>query len=90
MQSNKTKALERIITSFGSLNSLTKVIIKYGTQAFLALFALGAILVAYNHISLNTNAHYEFIATSIVNSSFTIFAEAIIGGLIIDFIFKKT
>lgn len=90
MQSNKTNGVERILTSFDSLNSLPKTIIKFGTQTFLALFALGSLLVAYNHISLHCNPHFEFIATSLVNSSFTIFAEAIIGGLIIDFIFKKS
>lgn len=89
MQSNITKGIERIFTSFDSLNSLTKTMLKYGTQAFLALFALGALLVAYNHTSLNFDSYFEFIATSMVKSSFIILAEVIIGGLLIDFMFKK-
>jgi hypothetical protein len=90
MQSNKTNGVEKILTSFDSLNTLPKIIIKFGTQTFLALFALGSFLVAYNHLILNCNPNYEFIATSLVHSSFTIFAEVIIGALVIDFIFKKT
>lgn len=90
MQSNLTKGIERIFTSFDSLNSLTKTMIKYGIQTFFALFALGVFLVAYTHTSLNGDSYFEFIATSIVKSSFTILAEVIIGGLIIDFIFKKS
>lgn len=89
MQSNKASTIEKIFTSFNKIDKLPKAIIKYGTQAFLLLFAVGTLLVVLNRTMFNFDYYREFIATSVVKASFTILAEAVIGGLIIDYVFKK-
>lgn len=89
MQSNLTKHLQKIFSAFDKIDRLPKAIIKYGAHAFLVLFAIGTTLVVYNHTKLNYDPYYEFIAISVVKASFTILAEAVIGGLLIDFVFKK-
>jgi len=89
MQSNLAKSIERIFSAFSKLDKLPKAIIKYGAIAFLAIFGLGTLLVVLNHTGGKYDPHSEFIATSVVKSSFTILAEAVIGGLLMDYIFKK-
>lgn len=89
MQSNISKNIEKIYSEFSKLSKYPKALIKYGSQAFLALFALGTLLVVLNHTALNYDAYFEFIAESIIKSSFTILAEAYIGALIIDYVMRK-
>lgn len=89
MQFNLEKNLKRIFSALGNIDRFPRLVIKYGTQAFLLLFALGTLLVVLNHTSVSRNYYDEYIATTIIKTSFTILAEAIIGGLIIDFVFKK-
>lgn len=89
MQSNNSKKIEKIFTAFGKIGKYPKAIIKYGTQVFLALFATGTFLVVMNRIVYNFDPYFEFVATSLIKASFTIFAEVIIGGLIIDYVFRK-
>jgi len=86
MQSNLAKKLEKIFEAFRKIGKLPRNIMKYGAHAFLALFILGTIMVVYNRTVLNYDLYLEFIATSIIKSSFTILAETIIGGLIVDFV----
>lgn len=86
---NLSKGFQRIFSEFSKLGSLPKGIIKYGTQAFLALFFIGTVLVVYNRMQVNFDAYFEFVATSLIKQSFTVLAEVIIGALVIDFIFKK-
>jgi hypothetical protein len=78
-----------MFSEFGKVNSISKAIIKYGTMAFFFLLALGTAFIAINHTILNNNMYYEFVANSIIRTSFIIFAEAVIGGLLIDYISKK-
>lgn len=90
MQSNLIRQhIEKIFAEFNKLNKFPKAIIKYGIQAFFALFILGTLLVALNHSALDYDFYLELIATTIVKSSFTILAEVVIGGLLIDFVLKK-
>lgn len=88
MQSNLVKKLEKIFEAFGKMGNLPKSIIRYGAHAFLALFIIGTVMVVYNHVT-NYDLYLEFIAKTIIKSSFTILAETVIGGLIIDFVFGK-
>jgi len=90
MQSNLTKYIQKVFLAFDKLDKFPKAIIKYGLRVFLALFAIGTALVVLNHTALDYDSYFEFIALSIVKSSFTILAEAVIGGLLIDFVFKKS
>ena len=89
MQSNLARKLEKIFEAFGKIGKLPRNIIKYGAHAFLALFIIGTIMVVYNRTVLNYDLYLEFIATSIIKTSFTVLAETTVGGLVIDFIFGE-
>lgn len=89
MQTNLSKKIEKLFSRFSEMGTLSKAIIKYGSLAFLIIFAVGTMMVVFNRTVFNYNDYYEFIATSVIKSSFTILAEAIIGGLLIDYIFSK-
>lgn len=89
MQTNLSKKVEKIFHRFDEVNSLAKAIIKYGSLAFLFIFTLGTALVVYNRVALNYDEYVEFIATSFIKSSFTILAESVIGGLLMDYFFNK-
>ena len=89
MQFNLSKSIRKIYTAFINLGKLPKYIIKYGSLVFLILFAAGTFLFVYNRAVLNYEPYFEFIATSIIKTSFTILAEAVVGGLLIDYIIGK-
>ncbi len=89
MQTNISKGFEKIFCELNKLNAFTKTVIKHGAQIFLALLALGTLLIVYNHTVHGLDSYFEFISTSIIKSSFVILAEVVIGGLLIDYIFKK-
>jgi hypothetical protein len=86
---NINKNIEKIFSEFYKLNPFTKTVIKRGTQICLTLLILGTVLIFLNHTQFNYDLNYEFIATSIVKNSFTILAEVVIGGLLIDYVFNK-
>ena len=83
-----TDLTKRIYSAIKNVDKLPRLIIKYGALFFLFLFALGTGMVIYNRIHLNYDPYFEFIATSVIKTSFTVLAEAVIGGLLIDYIFK--
>ncbi len=89
MYLNLTKNLEKIFSEFNSLNKNSKSLIKYGSIISLLLLALGAIFLVLNNSLFNYDYHFELIARTIIKSSFTIFAEVIIGGLLIDYLLKR-
>jgi ABC-type Co2+ transport system permease subunit len=89
MQMDQEKKLKKFLTAFDSIGKLPRNIIKYGLHIFLVLFALGTAIVVYSRVALGYEPYFEFIAMSIVKTSFTILAEAIIGGLLIDYVFKS-
>ena len=89
MQTNLTKNIEKIFTAFGKMGKLPKALIKYGCYVFFGIFTIGTILVLLNNTLLPYNSYYDMVAKAIVTTSFTIAAEAIIGGLVMDFVFKE-
>mgnify|MGYP000126449233 CR=1 FL=1 len=89
MQSNLAKKIEKMLSAFSKIDKLPKAIIKHGSRISLLLLALGTFMIVYNHNAINYDAYFEFIAQCIVKNSFIVLAEAIIGGLVIDFVFKK-
>jgi len=89
MYSNISKKLEMIFTSFEKLNKITKSIIKYGTLISICLLLIGTILIVTNGSSGNFDINLYFAATSLVKVSFTLLAEAIIGGILVDYISSK-
>lgn len=89
MQSNIAKSIKRIISQFVKLERIPKALLKYGSQVFLALLAIGTLLVILSRSVLGYDSYFEFVALNIVKSSFTVFAEVVIGALVMDFVFKK-
>ena len=90
MQQNILKNFEKIYSEFSKLNKWTKKMILLGMHISLAIFALGTFLVVFNRVVLHYDSYFEFVATSVVRSSFTILAEIIIGCLLVDYVFNKS
>lgn len=89
MQSNLLKNIEKILTAFGNISKLPKALIKYGCYIFFTLLTIGSVLVLLNNTLLPYDSYLDMVSKAIVITSFTLFAEAIIGGLAMDFIFNK-
>lgn len=89
MNTNLSKHFVKIYTAFSGLGNISKAAIKYGIWVFLLIFAVGTFMVVYNRIVLAYDPQFEFIATSLVRTSFVVLAEAIIGALALDYIFSK-
>lgn len=89
MQQNLIKNIEKMFNAFGKMEKLPKALIKYGCFVFLGLFLVGTVMVLLNYTVLPWNSYTDLVSKSIVKTSFTIGAEAIIGGLVLDFVFKK-
>jgi hypothetical protein len=84
------KNVKKIFDAFLKIGEIPKKIIKYGSWAFMIILTLGTILMFYNRVVLRYDSYFEFISTEIIIAGFMILAEFIIGGLLIDYISKKT
>jgi hypothetical protein len=89
LQQNPIKSLEKVMNAFSKMEKLPKAMIKYGCIIFLGLLFAGTVMVLMNYTVLTYNSYLDIVSKSIVKTSFTIGAEAIIGGLVLDFIFKR-
>ena len=89
MQSNLLKNIEKILTAYVNMGKLPKALIKYGSYVFFGIFTIGTLLVLLNNTLLPYNSYFDMVSKAIVITSFTLAAEAIIGGLVMDFVFKK-
>ena len=89
MPQNLIKKLEKILNAFGKMDKMPKALIKYGCIVFLGLLLTGTVMVLMNYTVLTYNSYFDLVSKSLVTTSFTIGAEAIIGGLVLDFVFKK-
>lgn len=89
MHVNLTKNLEKIVTAFGKTGKLPKALMKYGCIVFLVLLAAGSILALLNMTVFNYDSYMDLVSKSLVKTSFSIAAEAVIGGLVLDFVFKR-
>jgi hypothetical protein len=83
------KKIQKIRTAFGNMDKLPKALIRYGSYASFAIFTIGTILVLLINTILPFNTYFDMVAKAIVKTSLTLAAEVIIGGLIMDFVFKK-
>jgi hypothetical protein len=86
---NKNKILEKIGEELCKLNKHTVNFIKFGANLFITLFASGTLLSVLNRFIFNHNPYKEFLAISIITSSFVLLAEVIIGCLLLDTAFNK-
>lgn len=89
MQTNLIKNIEKILTAFSGMGKMPKALIKYGCYVFFGFFTIGTVLVLLNNTLLPYNSYFDMVSKAIVLTSFTLAAEAIIGGLVMDFVLKK-
>lgn len=89
MHSNITEQIKKMYSAFGKLSKLPKALIKYGCYISLAVLTLGCILVLLNYIVLPFSSYLDLVSKTLVKTSFILAAESIIGGLVIDFLFRK-
>lgn len=75
--------MDKIFKSLNSINNFSKKIICYGCIVVLAFCIMGAGLIFYNNIFTQEVALYE-IGSSLIQNSTVIFAQVIIGSLVID------
>ena len=89
MQSNLAKNIRKIRSAFGSMSKLPKAVIKYGLYTSLVIFIISSIMVLLVNTILPFDTYFDMVSKEIFKASFTLAAEAVIGGLIMDFIFRK-
>lgn len=75
--------MDKIFKSLNSINNFSKKIICYGCIVVLAFCILGAGIIFYNNMVAQEVALYE-IGSSLIQNSTVIFAQVIIGSLVID------
>jgi len=85
----KNGSMEKIYNELCKLNKHTVNFIRIGADIFISLFASGTLLSVLNRFIFNHNPYKEFLATSIISSSFIVLAEIIIGCLLIDYAFNR-
>ncbi len=87
--SNRTKNIEQIMSAFNKMHKFPKALMKFGTYIFVGILVIGMILVILNNTLLQYDPYLDTVSKEIVKTSFIIEAEAIIGSLIMDYVFRK-
>ncbi len=83
------KQFDVLEKSFRNLNKLPKSLIKYGLYVFFAIFIVGAVMILINNTIFPYSRSLDLISKAIFTTSFTLAAEAVIGGLVMDIVFKR-
>ena len=81
--------IKKIVTSINGIEIFSRRIIKHGVQLALGLLCIALALYFINTGFYNYDYDIAFMTFSIFKTGVTIFAEAIIGGLLIDYFIKK-
>ncbi len=89
MYLNMPKNIQKIVTELKDLNNFAKNILIIGSRIALGMFLIGAFLITINHFLLNDSILVGITSRTIVKDSFTILAEVVIGGILLDFLSKK-
>ena len=71
------------------VHPFSRKIVKHGVQLAIGLMIIAFVLYYLNRNVYNYDFYVNFLTFSVVNTSAIIFAEAIIGGLVIDYFIKK-
>lgn len=71
------------------VHPFSRKIVKHGVQLAIGLMVIALVLYYLNRNVYNYDFYVDFLTFSVVNTSTIIFAEAIIGGLLIDYFIKK-
>ncbi|MDK2798490.1 MAG: hypothetical protein PWP27_70 [Clostridiales bacterium] len=81
--------IRKIFTTINSIGQLPKKIIVHGLQLANGLLIVALILFFINSSIYNFDYNITFITFVMAKTGLTIFAEAIIGGLLVDYFIKK-
>ena len=84
----KHQIVDKVSQEIKNIGKLPKNIIKYGTLASFLLF-LGAAIAFYINNNYFNDHELMYNSISLMKASSTIFAEIIIGGLLIDHLSKS-
>ena len=76
--------MDKIFKSLNSINNFSKNIIFYGCMVVIAFCLLGVGLITYNNAIAQEVALYE-LGSALIKNSTIIFAQVVIGSLVIDF-----
>lgn len=88
-QSNRTKNIEKLVSAFSKIQKIPKALIRYGIYAFLGIYVIGIVLVILNSTLLQYDPYLDMVSKEMVKTSFIIAAEAVIGGLVLDYASRK-
>jgi len=81
--------LNKILTSFNELSSISLKVITYGTQLSCLLIIAGLWVYLTNDHSSNYSYTLNELSKTIAETSALVFAEIMIGGLLFDYYAKK-
>ena len=81
--------MDKLFKNLNSINTFSRNIIFYGCLIVLALCLVGACIIGYNSIVVHEVELYK-IGSSIMHNSTIVFAQVVIGGLIIDWFNKMS
>ena len=76
--------MSKIVKSLNQVNPFSKKIIVTGCTISLLLCIIGVILVGYNNI-VSQQVELYTIGSSMIQTAIVLFAQVVIGGLVIDF-----
>lgn len=76
--------LKKIFERLNSINSFSKKIIIWGCAFSLILCLMGVAIIEYNNFNLNQFSTYN-VGSTMVYTSIVMFAQIIVGSLLIDF-----
>ena len=83
------KNMEKIVSAFKKIGKVPKALMKYGCIVFLVLLTAGSVMALLNITVVEYSTYLDLVSKSLIKISFSIAAEAVIGGLVLDFVFKK-
>ncbi|HOQ07691.1 MAG TPA: hypothetical protein PLP87_07760 [Clostridiales bacterium] len=86
-QSNRIKKIEKIAVAFNRMQKLPKTLIRFGLYVFLAIYVTGTILLILNNTVFPYDSYVDMVSKELVKVSFILAAEAIIGSIVMDYVF---
>ena len=82
-------SFKKIVTTMSGVGKLPRKIILHGVQAATGVLIVALILYFINKNIYNFDYYISFITYEMAETGLILFAEAIIGGLVIDYLVKK-
>lgn len=89
MNDLSTKKFKELLCRLNGMNKHARFIIRFGAHFSIALLAVGAVTFVYNRTAIHDNSLLELISTNLIIYSFSVLAEFIIAGVILDYLTKK-